>query len=237
MLRNVFLMLRCHSLYMMIIVCAMMVGYADYQQVFAQIQQTASLKIPRVKYSGGGDWYNDQSCEVNLLKFVRDRVGLSVIPVFEAVDLSTDNIFQYPLLFLTGHGTVAFTESEVRRLREYLQSGGFLYIDDDYGLDASIRKEMKKVLPDQSFVELPFSHGLFKSLYSFPNGVPKIHEHDGKPPQSFGLFHAGRLCVLYTYQSNPSDGWADATVHNDPEPLRQEALKFGANIIMWVLTH
>jgi hypothetical protein len=218
----------CAALY----VCFLLGTHA----LFAQ-QQTAALKIPRVKYNGGGDWYNDQSCEVNLLKFVRDKIGLSVVPVFETVDLSTDNIFQYPMLFLTGHGTVAFSESEIRRLREYVQSGGFLYIDDDYGLDASIRKEMKKVLPDQNFVELPFTHGIFKSVYSFPNGVPKTHEHDGKPPQTFGMFHAGRLCVLYTYQSNPSDGWADATVHNDPEPVRQEALKFGANIIVWVLTH
>ena len=198
---------------------------------------TSALKLPRVKYSGGGDWYNDPSAEVNLLRFFQEKTGTETVPAFEVVDLSSDNIFLYPVLFLTGHGTVNLSDREVKNLRAYLNNGGFLYIDDDYGLDASIRKEMQKIFPEQKFVELPFSHGLYSSFYKFPNGVPKIHEHDGKLPQGFGLFHQGRLCVFYTYESNPSDGWADASVHNDPPAKREEALKFGVNILVWALSH
>lgn len=200
-------------------------------------QVTSSFKLPRLKYSGGGDWYNDPSAEVNLLRFLRDQTGINTDPVFEFVDLSSDNIFLYPMLFLTGHGTVSLSDAEVKRLRAYLQNGGFLYIDDDYGLDASIRKEMKKVFPEQNFAELPFTHGIYSSFFKFANGVPKTHDHDGKLPQGFGLFHNGRLCVYYTYESNPSDGWADKEVHNDPPAKREEALKFGVNIVVWALTH
>lgn len=200
-------------------------------------QVSSAFKIARVKYSGGGDWYNDPSAEVELLKFVQRNTNLNVEPVYEFVDLSTDKIFEYPFLFLTGHGNVNFTESEVRRLRAYLQNGGFLYIDDDYGLDPFIRKEMKKVFPEQEFVELPFSHGLFSSHFKYPNGVPKIHEHDDKKPQTFGLFHRGRLCVVYNYESNPSDGWAPPTVHNTPPEKRELALKFGTNLIVWALSN
>lgn len=204
----------------------------------AQSQKTTSaIKLARVKYNGGGDWYNDQSSEVNLMKFVRQHTNVEVDPVFEFVELSSDNIFIYPLLFLTGHGNVSFTDAEAKRLRSYLHNGGFLYIDDDYGLDKSIRREMKKIFPEQDFVELPFSHGIYSSLYEFPSGVPKTHEHDNKTPQGFGLFYESRLCVYYTVESNPSDGWADDNVHTNPEQKREEALKFGANIIVWALTH
>ena len=195
-----------------------------------------AFKIARVKYSGGGDWYNDPSAEVNLLRFIQQHTSIPVEPVFEYVELSSDALFQYPMLFLTGHGNVVFSAEEARRLRTYLLNGGFLYIDDDYGLDTAIRREMRKVFPDKDFVELPFSYGLFHCHFSFPNGVPKTHEHDGKPPQAFGIFHNGRLCVLYTYESNPSDGWADPEVHNDPPEKREEALKFGTNIVVWALT-
>jgi hypothetical protein len=198
---------------------------------------TSALKLPRVKYNGGGDWYNDPSAEVNLLRYFQEKTGIETVPNFEAVDLSSDNIFLHPVLFLTGHGTVNFSDREVRNLRAYLENGGFLYIDDDYGMDASIRKEMLKVFPEQKFTELPFSHGLYSSLFKFPSGVPKTHEHDGKLPQGFGLFHKGRLCVYYTYQSNPSDGWADKEVHNDSPEKRDEALRFGVNILVWALTH
>ncbi len=197
---------------------------------------TSALKLPRVKY-GGGDWYNDASAEVNVLRFFQEQTGIETAPVFEAVDLSSDNVFLYPVLFLTGHGTVNFSDREVRNLRAYLENGGFLYIDDDYGMNASIRKEMQKIFPEQKFAELPFSHGLYSSFFKFQNGVPKTHEHDNKPPQGFGLFHKGRLCVYYTYESNPSDGWADKDVHNDPPEKRLEALKFGVNILVWALTH
>jgi hypothetical protein len=205
---------------------------------FANSQiNSSSIKLGRVKYSGGGDWYNDPSSESQLLSFVKKNTNINVDPQYEFVDLATDNIFYYPILFLTGHGNINFTDSEVRRLRAYLKSGGFLYVDDDYGLDNFIRREMKKVFPEQEFIELPYSHGIFNAPYQFPTGVPKIHEHDNKNPQSFGLFHEGRLCVLYTYESNPSDGWPEPDIHKLEPEKRLSALKFGANIIVWALTN
>jgi len=198
-------------------------------------QETGAFKIARLKYSGGGDWYNDPSAEVNLLKYVRDNTNVKVDPEYTYVDLSTDEIFSYPFLFITGHGNIVFTDEEVLRLKKYLESGGFLYIDDDYGLDKAVHREMKKVFPDKDFVELPFSHGIYNVVFKF-NGPPKTHEHDNKAPQGLGLFIGERLAVYYTYESNPSDGWADQQVHNDPESKREEALKFGTNIIVYALT-
>lgn len=203
---------------------------------FGQINNSA-IKLGRVKYSGGGDWYNDPSSEVQLLSFVKKNTNINVEPQYEFVDLGTDNIFYYPLLFLTGHGNINFTDSESKRLRSYLQNGGFLYIDDDYGLDSYIRREMKKVFPEQEFVEIPYSHGLFNNPFPFPNGAPKVHEHDEKAPQTYGLFHEGRLCVLYTYESNPSDGWPEPEIHKVEPDKRLQALKFGTNIIVWALTN
>lgn len=197
----------------------------------------SAFVLPRVKYSGGGDWYNDPSAEVNLLRFVSQNTNIKTNPIYKFVDLSSPDIFNYPMLFLTGHGNINFSSKEVEYLKAYLTNGGFLYIDDDYGLDEFIRKEMKKVFPEQDFVELPFSHPIFSIHYNFPNGVPKIHEHDNKPPKTFGLFHKGRLCVVYTWESNPSDGWADPEVHRNSPEKRTEALKFGTNLIVWALTH
>mgnify|MGYP000406874581 CR=1 FL=1 len=195
----------------------------------------SSFRIARLKYSGGGDWYNDPSAEVNLLQYIRQNTNIPVEPRYEYVDISSDNIFLYPMLFLTGHGNITLTDAEARRLRAYLDNGGFLYIDDDYGLDRYIRREMKKVFPDQEFVELPFSHPIYHCHFQFPYGPPKIHEHDGKPPQGFGLFCGDRLCVFYTYESNPGDGWADPDVHRDPPERREAALKMGTNIVVYVL--
>ena len=202
-----------------------------------QVRATSALKIARLKYSGGGDWYNDPSAEVNLLAFVRQHVGIDVEERYEFVDIASENFFSYPIVFLTGHGNIVLTETEVRRLRTYLENGGFLFADDDYGMDKTFRREMRKVFPGNQMVELPFTHGIYHSQFAFPGGPPKIHEHDGKPAQGFGLFHNGRLVVYYTYETNPSDGWADPDVHNDPEPKRQDALRFGTNIVVWALTH
>lgn len=141
------------------------------------------------------------------------------------------------MLFLTGHGNINLSATEARNLRVYLENGGFLYIDDDYGLDEFIRPELKKVFPEAKFVELPFSHQIFNCHFKFPNGVPKVHEHNERPPQTFGIIHNGRMCVLYTFESNPSDGWADADVHNNPPEKREQALKFGVNIIVYALTN
>jgi hypothetical protein len=200
-------------------------------------QDDGGFRIARLKYSGGGDWYNDPSAEINLLKFIQTNTNINVRPVYVFVDVSSDEIFSYPFLFMTGHGNVVFSNTEAQRLRKYLDNGGFLYIDDDYGLDKAVRREMKKVFPEQEFVELPFSHGIYNIMYSFRNGPPKTHKHDEEPARGFGLFSGERLSVYYTVESNPSDGWADPEVHNNPPEKRDEALKFGTNIIVWALTH
>lgn len=198
---------------------------------------SSALTIARLKYTGGGDWYNDPSAEVNLLQFVRRETGLEVNPRYEFVEIGSENLFSYPLVFLTGHGNITLTPAEVQQLRTYLENGGFLYVDDDYGLDRPLRRELRKVFPGAEFAELPFSHGLYHCQFEFPGGPPKTHEHDKNPAQGLGLFHNGRLVVYYTFESNPSDGWADPDVHNDPEPKRQEALRFGTNIVVWALTN
>ena len=200
--------------------------------------KSSAFVIARLKYSGGGDWYNDPTADINMLEYLRQQTGLNVRPSFEYVDLGSDNVFNYPLLFLTGHGNVNFSDGEVRRLRAYLENGGFLYIDDDYGLDTAIRREMRKVLPGQEFAELPFSHAIYHSFFEFPSGMPKIHEHDNKPARGYGLFTSDkRLAVFYTYETNPSDGWADPEVHNDTSERREAAFKIGTNIIVFALTH
>jgi hypothetical protein len=197
----------------------------------------SAVRIGRVKYVGGGDWYNDPSAEVNLLTFVRQTMGIDVDPTYIPVDIGSEQLFSFPILFMTGHGNISFTEKDVASLRTYLQNGGFLYADDDYGMDKAFRRELKRVFPEKALVELPFSYGLYHAPFPFPQGPPKTHEHDGKAPQAFGLFVNNRLVVYYTYESNPSDGWADPEVHGDPPEKRTEALRFGANIVMWALTH
>lgn len=219
-----------------LLVFVALVGLTDEARP-QQARVSSAFKIARLKYGGGGDWYNDPSGEVNLLKFIKQNTSLDVDPKYEFVDIASENFFTYPFIFMTGHGNVALHESEVRRLRIYLENGGFLYADDDYGMDKAFRREMKKVFPEQDLVELPFNYGIYHIQFDFPNGVPKTHEHDGKPAQGLGLFHNNRLVVYYTYESNPSDGWADPEIHNDPEPKRREALRFGTNIVLWALTH
>lgn len=211
--------------------------YAQQQGETADASSSA-IVLARVKYSGGGDWYNDRSAEINLLRYVAENTTINVRPRFEYVEPASDQLFTYPLLFLTGHGNVRFSDTEAKRLRSYLDNGGFLYIDDDYGLDTAIRREMRKVFPDQEMRELPFSHEIYNCFFQFDHGLPKIHEHDNKPPQGFGLFtEDNRLCVFYTYETNPSDGWADPEAHDDPPEKRETALKMGTNIIVYALTH
>jgi hypothetical protein len=197
----------------------------------------SAVKLARVKYSGGGDWYNDPSAEINLLKYVAAHTNIKVAPVYKYVDLASDNLFLYPLIFITGHGNMNFTDEEAKRLRIYLENGGFLYIDDDYGLDKFVRQEMKKVFPDKKFVELPFNHEIYHCHFDFSNGLPKIHEHDGKQPQGFGIFSNKRLCVFYTFETNISDGWPDPEVHKDSPEIRELALRMGTNIIVYALTY
>jgi len=198
--------------------------------------QGAEFRIGRVKYAGGGDWYNDPSAEVNLLKFIQQNTSVKVKPEYAFVELGSDDIFYYPFLFLTGHGNIVLTETDAKRLRKYLESGGFLYVDDDYGLDNAFRRELKKVFPDIPLVELPFSHKIYTIMYPFPYGPPKTHKHDEKPPQGFGILINDRVALYYTVEANPSDGWADAEVHKNPPEKRDEALKFGANLVIYALS-
>jgi len=198
---------------------------------------SSALRIGRVKYSGGGDWYNDPSGEINLLRFVQEQTGISTSPGYYPVELTSEKLFSFPILFLTGHGNINLTETEVRNLRRYLENGGFLYVDDDYGLDGSLRRMVSRVFPEGKLVELPLEHGLYGSPFRFNDGPPKIHQHDGKPPQGFGVFAGSRLVLYYTYESNPGDGWTDPEVHNDPEGTRLEALRFGCNIVVWALSN
>jgi len=220
------------------IILAVALAYLVPIRVLAQpAKVTSAFKVARLKYAGGGDWYNDPREESNLLQYVRQHTIIDVEPVYEFVDITSDKFFTYPFIFLTGHGNISFTDLEITRLRTYLENGGFIYADDDYGMDKAFRREIKKVLPEQDLVELPYSHGLYHCQYEFPGGPPKTHEHNGKPAQGFGLFHSGRLVLYYTYESNPSDGWNDAEVHGDPPEKREEALRFGTNIVAWALTH
>jgi len=194
--------------------------------------------IARVKYRGGGDWYNDPSAIPNLCRYLKTYTGIDVAEDEAKVSLTDETLFSYPILFLTGHGRILFSEEEIDRLRTYLLRGGFLYADDDYGMDKHFRESMKKVFPDRQLMELPFSHGIYHIHFRFNNGLPKIHEHDEKPPQGFGLFDdEGRLMVFYSYETNISDGWADPEVHNDPPEKREAALKMGSNIMVWALLH
>lgn len=207
-------------------------------RALAQEAAADEFTIARVKYDGGGDWYSDPESLPALLAFVRQQTLVAVAPEEDVVELSSDNLYAFPYLYLTGHGNMRFSNSEALRLRHYLQQGGFLHVDDNYGLDTYLRREMQKVFPEQEFIEVPFDHPIFHTVYDFPNGLPKVHEHDGKPPQGFGLFDEnGRLMVFYTYESDLGDGWEPMTVHEKPEELRQAALQMGANIIVYAMTN
>ncbi len=204
----------------------------------AQTKSLSSDFVPaRLKYAGGGDWYNDPSIIPNLMKFLSSHTNISVAKLEEIVEISDQDLFSYPVIFMTGHGQISFTREDADRLRTYLTSGGFLYADDDYGMDRSFRHEMKKVFPGKELVEVPFSHEIFHSHFTFDKGAPKIHEHDGGPPKSFGLFHENRMVVFYTINTNISDGWADPNVHSDPPEVRQKAMEMGTNIMVYALTN
>lgn len=201
-------------------------------------KNSSPFKIARLKYSGGGDWYNDPSAEINMMNYLQKNTTVDVDkPEFYSVDISSDDIFNYPFILLTGHGNIEFSQTEAARLRKYCESGGFLYADDDYGMNDSFRREIKKVFPEEELTELPFNHKIYNIQYSFPNGLPKLHEHDQKPPQGFGIYKNGRLCVYYTYETNVTDGWADTKEHQDPPEKREEAFKMGTNIIVYSLMY
>ncbi|MFA5667833.1 MAG: DUF4159 domain-containing protein [Balneolaceae bacterium] len=199
-------------------------------------QDTGDFELARIKYRGGGDWYNDPSALSNLISFTAQQVAIPISPKYKDVALGSSDLFSYPFAFLTGHGNIAVNSSEAQNLRKYLDNGGFLYIDDDYGLDKYARAMMKMVFPEEDMVEIPFSHPIYHQLFNFPNGLPKVHEHDNKPPQGFGIFRKGKLVMFYTYESNLADGWTDPEVHNTPAGLREKSLQMGANILLYALT-
>jgi len=193
--------------------------------------------IGRIEYSGGGDWYADPSSLPNLLSRISKDLGIETKVKEETVELRKPELFRFPYLYLTGHGEVRFTDEEVLNLRQHLLSGGFLHADDNYGLDKSFRREMAKVFPDRKMVTLPVDHNIFRIRHQFPEGLPKIHEHDGEPAQPLAYLDGERIMVFYTYSCDLGDGWEDSRVHNDPEHLREAALKMGVNIVAYALTH
>ncbi len=199
--------------------------------VFAQSYQIALLK-----YQGGGDWYANPTSLPNLIAFSNKNLGTNINAEPATVEVGSPELFNYPFLHMTGHGNVVFNQHDADNLREYLLSGGFLHIDDNYGMDPFVRSELKKVFPELDLVELPFSHPIYHQFYNFPQGLPKVHEHDNKAPQGFGLVYQGRLIVFYTYECDLGDGWEDPEVHKDSEEVRLKALQMGANMISYVFT-
>ena len=193
--------------------------------------------IALLKYKGGGDWYANPTSLPNLITYCNENINTKINSKPQTVEVGSPDIFQYPLIHMTGHGNVFFTDDEAENLRNYLISGGFLHIDDNYGMQPYLIKELKKVFPNKELEEIPANHPIFSSAFSFPNGLPKIHEHDGKPPQAYGIFNENRLMLLFTYESDLGDGWEDEVVHNDPIEVREKALKMGANIIKYVFEH
>ncbi|MFO8066341.1 MAG: DUF4159 domain-containing protein [Bacteroidales bacterium] len=193
-----------------------------------------NYQLALLKYSGGGDWYSNPTALPNLVDFVNHNLGTGISHNIATVEAGSQNIFNYPYIYMTGHGNVVFSPQEVRNIRNYLIGGGFLHVDDNYGLDPFFRREIVKIFPDHELVELPHSHPIYNQTYSFPQGLPKIHEHDGKPPQGFGIIYEGRLVLFYSYESDLGNGWEDRVVHDNPEEVRQKALKMGANILEFV---
>ncbi len=201
---------------------------------FFAIAQSTTVKIALLKYSGGGDWYANPTALPNLIEFCNKKLKTNIFPEYATVEVGSPDLFNHPFIHMTGHGNVVFSDSEAKNLRNYLISGGFLHIDDNYGMDKYIRRELKKVFPELKLIELPFSYEIYHQKYDFPNGPPKIHEHDNKPAQGFGVIYENRLVLFYTYECDLGDGWEDPDVHNDSDEIRQKALKMGANLINFV---
>lgn len=200
-------------------------GYSQY-----------SVQLALLKYSGGGDWYANPTSLPNLISFCNENLNTNINPEPATVDVGSPEIFNYPLVHMTGHGNVVFTNQDIKNLRDYLTGGGFLHISDNYGLDKFIRREMKRVFPEADFIELPFEHPIYHQEYEFDQGLPKIHEHDDKAPEGYGLFYEGRMICFYDYECDLGDGWEDPEVHKDSEATRTIALQMGANIVQFVFT-
>jgi hypothetical protein len=204
---------------------------------FAATQaQNGSYQLAILKYKGGGDWYANPTSVPNLVKFCNKELGMQINPEVATVEPNSPDLFNYPWVHMTGHGNVVFTAADAENLRTYLMAGGFLHIDDNYGMDPFVRPQMKKVFPELEFVELPFDHPVYHQQFKFPNGLPKIHEHDEKPSQGFGLIWEGRLVCFYSYETDLGDGWEDQEVHNNSPETITKALRMGANLVRYALT-
>ncbi|EDP96303.1 DUF4159 domain-containing protein [Kordia algicida OT-1] len=199
--------------------------------------QVFSQEIGILKYSGGGDWYSNPTAIPNLIKFCNQNINTTIKAKPKTVEVGSTDLFQFPFVHMTGHGNVFFSEEDAENLRKYLTSGGFLHIDDNYGMNQYIRKELKKVFPNQELREIPATHPIFKQPYAFPKGLPKIHEHDGLRPQALGLFYENRLVLLFTFESDLGDGWENKEIHNDSDEVRLKALQMGANIVHYAFKH
>jgi len=201
----------------------------------ADLPEEAKLNVSRVKYGGGGDWYSDPSSLPNLLSEFRERTGIQTSSSEKVVTLSSPELYRYPFLYMTGHGNIELTPEEIEALRNHLLSGGFLYADDNYGMDSSFRRMVRKLFPERRLAQVPFSHPIYHCVYDM-KGVPKIHEHDGKPPMGLGVFDGSRLILFYTYESDIGDGLEDPSVHDDPPELREQAVRMAVNILYYALT-
>jgi hypothetical protein len=202
--------------------------------IFLSYNLLNGQELALLKYNGGGDWYANPTSLPNLIKFCNQNLSTKLKPKHAVVEANSIELFSYPFVHLTGHGNIVFTSQEITNLRNYMLAGGFLHIDDNYGLDQYIRKEITKIFPDKAIVELPANHEIFQKPYNFPGGLPKIHQHDNKPAKAFAIMHDDRIVLLYTYETDLGDGWEDIEIHNNPEELRQKALRMGANIINYV---
>jgi hypothetical protein len=217
--------MRVRFIMLLFLLCAAGIG-------FGQIP----VKIAKLKYQGGGDWYANKTALPNLIEFCNRELNMTIAAEEDIVETGSRDIFLYPYVYMTGHGNVVFTDADASNLRKYLTGGGFLHIDDNYGLDKFIRIELKKVFPELELVDLPYDHPIYHQKFDFPKGIPKIHEHDGKPAQGLGLIYQGRLVVYYSFECDLGNGWEDQRIHNDPEEKRLQALRMGANIISYCFT-
>lgn len=211
---------------LILLVCLITVGTATAQ----------SLKIAKLKYDGGGDWYANKTALPNLIEFCNKNLNTNIDAEEDVVEVGSPEIFLYPFVYMTGHGNVVFSDSDAENLRSYLMGGGFLHIDDNYGMDKFVRLELKKVFPELELTEIPFDHPVYHQKYDFKDGLPKIHEHDGKPAQGFGIFFEGRLVVFYSHEADLGNGWEDQRIYNDPQEIRELALRMGANLIQFAFT-
>jgi len=194
-----------------------------------------SIRIARVQYQGGGDWYSSPTALTNLIRFTKQQVPISISERYDDVQIGSRDLHKYPFVHMTGHGNISVNNTEMENLRSYLENGGFLYVDDDYGFDAYVRPVLKDIFPDEEFFELPGDHPVYNLVYSFPDGrPPKVHEHDGNTPQAFAVYRDGRMVLLYTYESNPSDGWA-YDEHDNPQAITRTSLEFGVNLLVYAL--